>query len=61
MKLDLAKNLMRGDPKFVVLGSSHAATGIDLKKTDTNELLGQIGVFEGLAEKKPAAGVLEQR
>ena len=53
LKLELAKSLIKSNPKFVVLGSSSGGNGIDVKRLDTNELLSQLGAFEALAPKTP--------
>jgi hypothetical protein len=54
LKLELAKSLIKSDPKFVVLDSASGGNGIDVKRLDTNELLNQLGAFEALAPKKLA-------
>ena len=51
LKLDLSKQLLKSDPKFVVMGQSARFEGIEVKRIDTNELLKQIGIFEGLTDK----------
>lgn len=53
LKLELVKSLLKSNPKFVVMGSgsSSAGQGVEVRRTDTNELLDQIGVFEALKDK----------
>jgi regulator of protease activity HflC (stomatin/prohibitin superfamily) len=46
LKLDIAKSLMSSNPKFFVLGSD--ANSLDVRRTDTNSLLEQAGIFEAL-------------
>ncbi len=47
LKLAMVKQLMKGEPKFVVVGGEKG-NSIDLKRLDTNQLLAQIGIVEGL-------------
>ena len=58
LKIELARQLVKADPKFVILDQSNGKGGqggasIDVRRTDTNEILSQIGVLEGL-RKDPA-------
>jgi hypothetical protein len=53
LKLELAKSLIKSDPKFVVLDSAGDGGGLDVKRLDTNDLLAQLGAFEALAPKEP--------
>lgn len=57
LKLDLARNLLKNDPKFVVLDSSANSQGMDVKRVDTNQLLSQLGLMEGVqpSEKRNTA------
>ena len=63
LKLEIAKNLQQANPKFIVMSSGGQQT-LDVHRTDTNQLLEQAGIFEGLQsratinapEAKPAAG-----
>lgn len=50
LKLELAKQLKKGDPKFIALSRGKGGTAIDLSKIDTNQLLAQFGVAEGLKD-----------
>lgn len=49
LKLELAKQLLKNDPRFVVLGDGG---GLDVKRTDTNDLLAQARVFEALRDPR---------
>jgi regulator of protease activity HflC (stomatin/prohibitin superfamily) len=49
LKLDIAKALMSSNPKFFIVGSSsNGQQSLDVRRTDTNYLLEQAGIFEGL-------------
>ena len=50
LKLELARSLQKSDPRFVVLSEGEGGQGIAVRRTDTNDLLGQIGAFEALRE-----------
>lgn len=56
LKLEMVKQLMKNDPKFVVVGSA-GGNSIDLKRLDTNQLLTQIGIVEGLRSEGPGSAV----
>ena len=58
LKLELAKALIENDAGFVLMNESESGSGLGLRKVDTNELLRQIGVVEGLGTtpRKPRAG-----
>ncbi len=49
LKMELAKRLMQGDPKFITL-SGKGSNGLEVTRTDVNELIRAAGVFEGLRE-----------
>lgn len=49
LKLELAKNLGKQKPNFVVLGEQSKSNVLDVRKIDTNQLLEQIGIVEGLS------------
>lgn len=51
LRLELSKELLKGDPKFVIMQES-GQTGLSVNRTDVNQLLKQIGVFEGLQVEK---------
>lgn len=54
LRLEVAKQLAKADPKFVAVnqGSSGA---LDLSRTDINQLIQQLGVVEGLAARATSA------
>lgn len=53
LKLELVKQLIKNDPKFVVLSrSGSGSNAIDVNRVDTNDLIKQAGLFEALNEKK---------
>lgn len=54
LKLEMVKQLMKNDPRFVVVGNS-GGNSIDLKRLDTNQLLAQIGLVEGLRSESPSS------
>lgn len=65
LRMTLVKELLKNNPKFVVVNSSNtnaSGVGFDLNRVDTNVLLEQSGIFagvnEGLSDKpgKPADG-----
>lgn len=55
LRLTLVKELLKSDPKFVVVNSAKGAGGVgfDLNRVDTNLLLEQSGVFSGGQDGKP--------
>lgn len=63
LKLEIAKQLLKSDPKFVVMGRGKAGSGVDVNKLDTNELLQQLGLMEGMREQPARAqlGTIEPR
>ena len=50
LRLEVAKQLSKGNPRFVALSQGQRGGGasVDLSKTDMNQLLQQLGVAEGL-------------
>jgi hypothetical protein len=48
LKLEIAKNLIAANPKFIVVGSGQQGNALDVKRTDVNDLLMQAGIFEGM-------------
>lgn len=50
LKLDLAKQLEASGSQFVVLGDG--GKGIEVQRTDTNDLIRQLGIIEAMREKK---------
>jgi hypothetical protein len=57
LKLEVARNLAKEKPSFVTLGSNGGGA-IDVRRMDTNDLLRQIGVSEGLKEDKKSPPVV---
>jgi regulator of protease activity HflC (stomatin/prohibitin superfamily) len=55
LKLEIAKQLLKSDPKFVVMGRGKTGGGVDINKLDTNELLQQLGLIEGLRDQPARA------
>ncbi len=59
LKLDLAREMMRAQPKYVLMSDSASPSSVEVKRVDTNELLRQIGVLDGLStqgrDSKPVA------
>ena len=51
LKIELARQLIRSNPQFVVMQQG-GATGLEVRKLDANELLSQLGIVEGLSQKK---------
>ncbi len=51
LKLEIARNILAGNPKFIVLNQAKSGQGMAVQKLDTNEILQQLGVIEGLKEK----------
>jgi hypothetical protein len=47
VRLEVAKQLAKGEPKFVTINPGHSG-GLELSKTDMNQLLQQLGIAEGL-------------
>ncbi len=47
LRLEVAKQLSKGDPKFVAVQTGQAGS-LELSKTDVNQLIQQLGVAEGL-------------
>lgn len=53
LKLEIARQLTENQSRFVLV--DQGAQGIDVKRIDTNELISQIGLMEGLKDQAPAA------
>jgi hypothetical protein len=56
LKLELAKQLMLHEPSFVVMDEAQGAQGIGVRKTDTNELLKQIGILDAPVPRSKVVG-----
>lgn len=50
LRLEVAKQLAKGDPKFVTVNPGQGG-GIDVSKTDMNELIRELGIVEGLVRQ----------
>ncbi len=48
LKMEIAEQLIKANPKFVVINDS---SGLSVQKLDTNDLLKQLGVIEALKDK----------
>lgn len=57
LKIELAKQILKGDPKFVLLGQGTNKQGIEVRRTDTNDVITQMGLFEALGSKTKVAQV----
>ena len=63
LRLEIVKNLLKASPKFFVMGSSQQtnSTGgpsgntLEVRRTDTNQLLEQAGIFEGMQSRATIA------
>ncbi|MBN8549048.1 MAG: hypothetical protein J0M12_07015 [Deltaproteobacteria bacterium] len=51
LRLEIARQIAQSNPQFVLMGESSQPSGVDVKRTDTNELLRQIGVLEGMQKE----------
>ncbi|MDC0357919.1 SPFH domain-containing protein [Oligoflexia bacterium] len=56
LKLELARQLLKNNPKFVLMESGAQSDGIEVKKVDTNDLIRQLGVLEGMAPNDRGTG-----
>jgi hypothetical protein len=54
LKLDIANALQKNDSKFILMNEGSSSNGINLSKTDVNELLKVIGVAEAVKGKDEA-------
>lgn len=54
LKLEIARHIMQGDPKFVVVNQPNSSNSMNVQKLDTNQVLGQLGLMDAMsaAEKK---------
>lgn len=51
LKLEFARTLSKTAPKYVLLPGASEGSGIDLRKLDSNQLLKQIGIIEGMKDE----------
>lgn len=55
VKIEIAKQLLDANSSFVAIGESGGQHGLQVNRLDTNQLLEQVGVLEGLREPKQKA------
>jgi hypothetical protein len=60
LRLEVAKQLGKADPKFVAVNPGGAGT-LDLSKTDMNQLLQQLGIAEGLAARAASSQTIDRK
>lgn len=61
LRLQIAQELLKNDPKFVLMSPAEAGSGLSVNRLDTNQLLSQMGVMEGMGvgvQAKPKAETL---
>jgi hypothetical protein len=51
LKLDIARELSKGNPSFIVLNQGSTGSALDVRRTDTNDLIKQLGLLEALRDK----------
>jgi hypothetical protein len=56
LKLEIAKQILKNDPHYVLMSESKQGS-LEVKRTDSNELLQQLGVMDALQPKTPAKPV----
>lgn len=64
LKLEIARSLISSTPSFIVLGGNSDSGAMEVRKTDTNEILRQLGLIEGMQEKggsRPKEGAHGER
>ncbi len=61
LKLELSRQLERSNPQFVLMGEGAQPGSLEVKRTDTNELLKQIGILESLAKERKAPAEASQK
>jgi len=52
VKLEIARALKEGGSQFIALGSAGGERNMSVEKTDTNQLLDQLGLIEGMQTEK---------
>ncbi len=55
LRLEVAKQLAKANPRFVAMSQGSGGAAVDLSKTDLNQLIGQLGIVEGLVGQPPRA------
>ena len=48
LRLEVAKQLAKANPRFVAMNQGSGGAAVGLSKTDVNQLIGQLGIAEGL-------------
>lgn len=52
LKLEIAKALVSNDSRFVILNEATSANGIAVNRTDTNDLIRQLGIVDALQQRE---------
>lgn len=60
LKLELARELMKNSPQFVLLGNAQGTNNLEVNRIDTNDLMQQLGVFDALSAKSRTANITKQ-
>jgi hypothetical protein len=55
LRLEVAKQLAKANPRFVAMNQGSGKAAVDFSKTDLNQLIGQLGIVEGLVGQPPRA------
>ncbi|RIL09099.1 MAG: hypothetical protein DCC75_07375 [Proteobacteria bacterium] len=50
LRLEIARQLERAQPKFVLMNEGKSAQGLAVQRVEANDLLTQLGVFEGMSK-----------
>ena len=58
LKMEIVKNLLLSDPKFISMGSKSGNNSLQVDKTDTNELIQQLGI---ITATEPSKGDLKKK
>lgn len=59
LKLELAKALLKNDPRFMIMGDGSGGSGMRVERSDVNELMKQLGVVEGMKDKSKASSEIK--
>jgi len=57
LKLEIAERLLESGPNYILLSDSESPGDMEVRRTDTNELLQQIGILEGLRSRTPTKNI----
>jgi len=56
LKIELARQLIENNPSYIILGEgSGRGDSLSVNRIDTNDLIGQLGLLEGVQRKAPLA------